>query len=1172
MKKFLTIFAVAALALTAVVSCSKDKEDEETTVELKGISLSSSSLDLFVGDENTLTVKYTPENATEKPKATWTSSNAEVASVSEGKVTALAAGETTITAKVLTFTATCTVKVSAKDDYTGPVEGTSAWSVVGTLLESGWGSGAHGDYVCAEDNGAFVLKNVRLAENDELKFRKDKAWDVNRGVAAIELGVPVKAEQDGGNIKLGQAGLFDLYYFAEKEAIVIVAKDGTLPEIPDFSEPVNNDPVKVDGDPAEWASLNAENVVSLELPADAAMTGLKSAKLYYADKLYVLVEISDEAIADGKVRLHIYFDTDKTGALAQNWTNGTIDYMTEGKITNAGAFVSYSSTLYKWNGTAENPWAWAESGWTPTCEGAGEGSIYELSLDYDGFPGGLPVAFNIGLDVVNSSWATFGFLPNAGEASKLARIVKVGATDPGEEPEEPQVDWDYTPSAEYTAENNLWKAVDAAHTLEWYYNPDWAGEQEAPATKFDQSTYEIWNKVATSGDWQAQMWIHPTNELLLDATKKYSFSCKVYATEETPIFLKLYQKGEDGSRSFEIARTRLPKGQITELKAEDFTPIITPQCLLIDFGGIPANTKVFVKDIVLTEGDAVTPPQPMDWDYTPSDAFNASTNLWKVADGNEMYYYYHCTSADWNGQDTISAEVPFMTKTQSTYELTYEEATANPWQNQFFIFPGEGHFVALQADKTYKISFTLAANADMFAFANLKTYDASNAKREGATIHEWGGMNLKAKESVVIEHEFTGVAADNIILIFDFGGNPAGAKVFIKDITITAQGGEVPPTPGAITIDGNFDDWANIAGLGNGTYGMLKIAVDDNNLYMYSLRTKEGRYSEIWGSKAGYIYLGLNLDGDETTGVSLWGNGPYEFVGVLYPYGATEGTFVETPGDACMPETATLANAKAAGAVTEAGAIVEISIPLADLPALPAEFDVVSWGNKDLAKVKMHYPYVPAPATIAEIIEKIPADATGSSTAVEFEANLTSPAVVSYVNGKNAYIQDATGAILLFLADHGLAAGDTIKGKIAIKAYWYNGIPETVVALGDAAEIAHGDAPAPKEMTIAQLLDNYDANLLRLVKFTDVTVTDGIADGDRNGAIAQDGATIAVYAQINNGGLVLEAGAKGDFVTIPAYYKTNKQVYLWDNAWFTKAPQGSTGEDLGGSDDVNPWN
>ena len=954
MKKFLTIFAVAALALTAAVSCS-DKEDDETTVDLKGISLSSASLDMFVGDEATLTVKYTPENATEQPKATWTSSNAEVASVAEGKVTALAAGETTITATVLKFTATCTVKVQAKNDYTGPVQGNSEWSVIGKLLDTEWNT----DFKCAEENGAFVLKNVRLAEADEFKFRQytsdNGGWAVNRGAASCELGVPVKAEQDGGNLNLGQAGIFDLYYFAEKEAIVVVTKDAALPEIPDFSEPVNNDPVKVDGNPEEWAALNAENVVSLELPADAAMTGLKSAKLYYDDKLYILVEISDEAIADGKVRLHVYFDTDKTGALAQNWTNGTIDYMTEGKITNSGAYVSYSSTLYKWAGTADNPWAWAESGWTPTCEGAGEGSFYELSFAYDGFPGGLPDAFNIGLDVVNSSWATFGFLPNAGEASKLARIVKVGATDPGEEPEEPVVDWDYTPSAEYTADNNLWKAVDAAHSISWYYNPDWQGEQPAPEVKFTQSTYEFWNKVACTGnDWTAQMWIEPTNELLLDATKKYNFSCKVYATSETPVFFKFYHKGEDASRSFEVARTRIPAGQITEIKVEDFTPLISAQCMLIDFGGIPANTKVFLKDFVLTEGEAVTPPQPMDWDYTPGAGFTADNNLWKVADGNEMYYYYHCTGADWNGQDTIAAEVPFMTKTQSTYELTYEEATANPWQNQFFIFPGEGHFVALQAEKTYKISFTLAANADMYAFANLKTYDANNAKREGATIHEWGGMNLKAKESVVLEHEFTGVAADNITLIFDFGGNPAGAKVFIKDITITAQGGEEPQ--GGITIDGSFDDWANIKGVSNGTHGMFKFAVDETNAYFYSLRTKEGRYSEIWGSKAGYIYLALNLDGDETTGESLWGNGPYEFVGVIYPYGATEGTFVAAPGDACMPETCTLANAKCAGAVTEEGAIVEVSVPLADLPALPEAFTVISWGNKDLNKVFLDYP------------------------------------------------------------------------------------------------------------------------------------------------------------------------------------------------------------------------
>ena len=191
------------------------------------------------------------------------------------------------------------------------------------------------------------------------------------------------------------------------------------------------------------------------------------------------------------------------------------------------------------------------------------------------------------------------------------------------------------------------------------------------------------------------------------------------------------------------------------------------------------------------------------------------------------------------------------------------------------------------------------------------------------------------------------------------------------------------------------------------------------------------------------------------------------------------------------------------------------------------------------------------PTTIAEVIAAIPATATGNSTAAEFEVRLAAPAVVSYVNGNNAYIQDETGAILVYLNGHGLEAGDTVTGKLAAKGYWYNGIPE-LVALGDAFEKGHGAVPAPKEITIADLIANYDANLLRLVKLTGVTVTGGIADGDRNGEVAQGEDKIAVYAQLNNKGLVLEEGKTGDLVTIPGKYKEAKQVYLWDNAWFTE--------------------
>ena len=190
---------------------------------------------------------------------------------------------------------------------------------------------------------------------------------------------------------------------------------------------------------------------------------------------------------------------------------------------------------------------------------------------------------------------------------------------------------------------------------------------------------------------------------------------------------------------------------------------------------------------------------------------------------------------------------------------------------------------------------------------------------------------------------------------------------------------------------------------------------------------------------------------------------------------------------------------------------------------------------------------------VKDMIAKIPTTATGSNTAADYEVNLAG-ATVSYVNGNNAYIQDNSGAILIYLANHGLAVGDVISGKLAGKGYWFNGIPE-VTSIGTDFVKTAGAAPAPKEMTIKELLDNYDANLLRLIKISGVTVSDAIADGDRNGEITQGEDKVAVYAQLKNKGLVLNEGAYGDIVTIPGYYTTTKQVYFWDNAWFTYMPK-----------------
>ena len=159
--------------------------------------------------------------------------------------------------------------------------------------------------------------------------------------------------------------------------------------------------------------------------------------------------------------------------------------------------------------------------------------------------------------------------------------------------------------------------------------------------------------------------------------------------------------------------------------------------------------------------------------------------------------------------------------------------------------------------------------------------------------------------------------------------------------------------PKAITLDGDFSDWVAYDGISAGACGIFKAASDANNLYFYVHRNTEGRYSAIWNG-SGYLYIAFEIDGDETTGVTLNSNGPYDFIGFFYPYG--DNAIVEAPGATaeCLPEGTTLEHIQCKGVVDETGAHIEYSIPRADLPAIPGTpIKVTSWGNKDLNKVTL---------------------------------------------------------------------------------------------------------------------------------------------------------------------------------------------------------------------------
>lgn len=181
------------------------------------------------------------------------------------------------------------------------------------------------------------------------------------------------------------------------------------------------------------------------------------------------------------------------------------------------------------------------------------------------------------------------------------------------------------------------------------------------------------------------------------------------------------------------------------------------------------------------------------------------------------------------------------------------------------------------------------------------------------------------------------------------------------------------------------------------------------------------------------------------------------------------------------------------------------------------------------------------PTNIGEIVSTMEA---GSKETINFTARLANKAVVSYVNGNTAYIEDESGAVILFKPDHGLTSGQTIEGYITGKICWYNGAQEmTDIDLSEAT-VADGGTIPETVITLADLLkddDTYKSNLIRRVKIEGVEITDAIGGSDRNGKIKQGETELAVYAQVKNE-LSLTVGDKGDIIAIVGCYNANKQL------------------------------
>lgn len=172
----------------------------------------------------------------------------------------------------------------------------------------------------------------------------------------------------------------------------------------------------------------------------------------------------------------------------------------------------------------------------------------------------------------------------------------------------------------------------------------------------------------------------------------------------------------------------------------------------------------------------------------------------------------------------------------------------------------------------------------------------------------------------------------------------------------------------------------------------------------------------------------------------------------------------------------------------------------------------------------------------------------GTSAPGDSYSGTLTGAIVTYVNGKYAYIEDGAEGIMVYMTSHGLTAGDMIDGPVDVTGYKYNGLLELTTISYASATVTHSQ-PIPEtavtdlsNLTASPAYDGYES---RRVKLENMTVTAAFGGNDKDGEISDGVNTYNIRSQVTSFS-TFEVGAVLTLVGYPAIFNSTYQLALWE--------------------------